>query len=165
MDPKYTISVMIGVALVLTGFGRLRAAESDGGSGASNLILAPDFSFADDSSANFPIRGTGLSAAEPATDRPTVVFFGTAHCFNTNREAERFVAFFGRHREDARFLVVDLDHPSAEQKPLIARLYHGSIPTLAFLSASGRVVYDRAGETSGRRSDTSRLEAILAVTR
>ena len=34
-----------------------------------------------------------------------------------------------------RFLVVDLDHPSREQKALVSRFYRGYIPTLAFLDA------------------------------
>jgi hypothetical protein len=134
-------------------------------SGARDLRLAPDLSFTDDSSANFPIRGVNLAAGELATDRPTVVFFGTSHCFNTNREAERFVAFAARHRDDARFLVVDLDHVAGSQEPLVSRFYRGYIPTLAFVSGSGAVVYDRSGETSSRRGDAAALEAILARTK
>ncbi|HEX9147780.1 MAG TPA: hypothetical protein VF958_01340, partial [Thermoanaerobaculia bacterium] len=65
--------------------------------GASNLFLAPDLSFTDDSSANFPIRGENVSDGGIASDRPTVIFFGTAHCWNTNREAERYVALYRKH--------------------------------------------------------------------
>jgi len=50
---------------------------------------------------------------------------------------------------------------SSEQKPLVARLYKGFIPTLAFLDRSGKVVYNRAGETARERGDASALEAIL----
>ncbi|HYR47094.1 MAG TPA: hypothetical protein VER78_08810, partial [Thermoanaerobaculia bacterium] len=57
--------------------------------------------------------------------------------------------------------VVDLDHPSREQKPLVARFYRGYIPTLAFLDASGSVIYNRSGETATRRGDASGLEEIL----
>ena len=35
------------------------------------------------------------------------------------------------------------------------------VPPLAFLDASGKVVYNRSGETAGRRGDTSGLEEIL----
>src|SRR5262245_43160825 len=63
-----------------------------GPGGAAELTLAPDLSFTDDSSGNFPIRGRNLSEGRIATDRPTIVFYGTSHCWNTNREAERFVA-------------------------------------------------------------------------
>jgi hypothetical protein len=142
------------------GIGLLLAAEKEkpdlavagpGPGGASNLTLAPDLSFTDDSSRHFPIRGENLKDGKIASDRPTAIFFGTSHCWNTNREAERFVALAGKQKDAVRFLVVDLDHPSREQKPLVARFYRGYIPTLAFLDASGSVVYNRSGETAARR--------------
>lgn len=126
-----------------------------------NLTLAPKLSFTDDSSADFPIRGESLKDGRIALDRPTLVFFGTAHCWNTNREAERFVALYAKQKDAARFLVVDLDSPSSEQKPLVARFYSGFIPTLAVLDAKGNVIYDRSGETAGERRDTSGLEELL----
>ena len=124
------------------------AVAGPGPGGARNLTLAPDLSFTDDSSSNYPIRGENLADGKIASDRPTALFFGTSHCWNTNREAERFV-------------VVDLDHPSAEQKPLVAKLYHGYIPTVAFLDRAGRVVYAKSGETARERGDASRLEELL----
>ena len=132
-----------------------------GTGGARNLTLAPDLSFTDDSSSNFPIRGTDLSDGRVASDRPTAIFFGTSHCWNTNREAERFVALYGKAKDSARFLVVDLEHTSPDQKALVSRLYAGLIPTVAFLDRTGAVVYARAGETAGKRGDSSRLEELL----
>jgi len=129
--------------------------------GARNLTLAPDLSFTDDSSSNFPIRGENLRDGSIASDRPTAIFFGTSHCWNTNREAERFVALYAKHRDDARFLVVDVDHPSPEQKTLVSRFFQGYIPTIAVLGRSGKPVYDRPGETSRTRGDIARLEEIL----
>jgi hypothetical protein len=129
--------------------------------GARNLTLAPNLSFTDDSSSNFPIRGENLEDGKIASDRPTAIFFGTSHCWNTNREAERFVALSAKEKDAVRFLVVDLDHPSRDQKALVSRFYRGYIPTLAFLDASGRVVYNRSGETAARRGDTSGLEEIV----
>ncbi|HYK40773.1 MAG TPA: hypothetical protein VE007_00180 [Thermoanaerobaculia bacterium] len=137
------------------------AVAPPGPGGARSLTLAPDLSFTDDSSSNFPIRGSDLSDGRVASDRPTAVFFGTAHCWNTNREAERFVALYAKAKETARFIVVDLEHPSADQKTLVSRLYSGLIPTVAFLDRTGAVVYDRAGETAGKRGDTTRLEELL----
>jgi hypothetical protein len=136
-----------------------------GPGGAVNLSLAPDLSFTDDSSSAFPIRGANLPDGKIASDRPTVIFFGTSHCWNTNRESERFVALYGKHREDARFLVVDLENPSADQRSLIARFYRGAIPTLAFLDRKGEVVYNRAGETARERGDASALEETLKKAR
>ena len=132
-----------------------------GPGGATNLALAPGLSFTDDSSANFPIRGENLTEGKVASDRPTVIFFGTSHCWNTNREAERFVAFYRKKKDAARFLVVDLDDPSPEQKALVARFYRGAIPTLAILGRRGEVIYNRAGETARERADSSALEEIL----
>ncbi len=153
-----------GVALLVAGD---KPAPADfavappGAGGATGLTLAPGLSFTDDSSAEFPIRGENLADGKIASDRPTIIFFGTSHCWNTNREAERFVALSRKHADEARFLVVDLSNPSGEQKPLIARLYKGYIPTVAFLDRKGTVVYDRAGETARERGDASALEEIL----
>jgi hypothetical protein len=132
-----------------------------GPGGASKLSLAAGLSFADDSSSTFPIRGENLADGRIASDRPTAIFLGTSHCWNTNREAERFVVFYRKHRNDARFLVVDLEHPSADQRALVARFSTGYIPTLAFLDRKGDVVYNRAGETARERGDVSGLEKIL----
>ena len=71
------------------------------------------------------------------------------------------MALAAREKDAVRFLVVDLDHPSRDQKALVSRFYRGYIPTLAFLDASGKAVYDEAGETASRRGDTSGLEKIL----
>ena len=125
------------------------------------LTLAPDLSFVDDSSSNFPIRGENMKDGKIASDRPTAIFFGTAHCWNTAREAERFVALYAKEKDAVRFLVVDLNHTSSEQKVLVARFYSGFIPTLAFLDAKGNVVYDRSGETSKERGDFGGLEELL----
>ncbi len=158
------------VAFLLFGLLAVLAAGSEsaplavappGPGGAANLALAPNLSFTDDSSANFPIRGENLGDGKIASDRPTAIFFGTSHCWNTAREAERFVAVFSKEKGAVRFLVVDLDHPSREQKSLVSRFFHGYIPTLAVLDASGRVVYNRSGETASRRGDTAGLEEIL----
>jgi hypothetical protein len=137
------------------------AVASAGAGGARNLTLAPNLSFTDDSSSNFPVRGEGLSDGRIASDRPTVIFFGTAHCWNTNREAERFVALSRRRGESVRFLVVDVEHPSDAQRPLVSRFFRGFIPTLAVLDRFGRPIYDEAGETSSRRGDTTKLERLV----
>ncbi len=160
----------LGASLFLAGVSILAAADNEarplptagpGPGGARNLTLAPNLSFTDDSSSNFPIRGESTEDGKIASDRPTAIFFGTSHCWNTNREAERFVALAAKEKDAVRFLVVDLDRPSRDQKALVSRFYRGYIPTLAFLDASGNVVYNRSGETAGRRGDTSGLEEIL----
>jgi len=153
-----------GVALLVAGDrsgDAVFAVAPPGAGGATGLSLAPGLSFTDDSSSVFPIRGNNLADGRIASDRPTAIFFGTSHCWNTNREAERFVALYRKHREDARFVVVDLENPSADQRKLVAQFYRGFIPTLAFLDRKGTVVYNRAGETARERGDASALEEIL----
>ncbi len=128
---------------------------------ASDLHLAPDLSFTDDSSSNFPIAGNSIGDATVAGDRATIMFFGTAHCWNTNREAERLVALYPKYRDKIDFVIVDLDHPSLAQRLLIAKYYRGAIPTITVIDRKGDVIYNRAGETASTRGDTSNLEALI----
>jgi hypothetical protein len=128
---------------------------------ASDLHLAPDLSFTDDSSSNFPIAGNSIGDATIASDRGTIMFFGTAHCWNTNREAQRLVALYPKYRDKVDFVIVDVNHRSLSQQPLIARYYRGYIPTIAVIDRKGEVLYNRAGETSRTRGDTSYLDALL----
>jgi len=128
---------------------------------ASDLHLAPDLSFTDDSSSNFPIAGNSIGDATVAGDRATIMFFGTAHCWNTNREAERLVALYPKYRDKIDFVVVDVNNPSESQRPLVAKYYRGYIPTITVIDRTGEVIYNRAGETADTRGDTSKLEALL----
>lgn len=139
----------------------LASSEATVSRGATDLDLAPDLSFTDDSSAAFPIRGKSLANGELATDRPTAIFFGAAHCWNTNREAERLVQVYRKRGDAVRFLIVDVEHPSPDQRALVERLYSGSIPTVAVLDPQGAVLYDRAGETAATRGDATALDAIV----
>jgi hypothetical protein len=151
------IAASIGVIMI---FGVVLATEIPGPP-ASDLRLAPDLSFTDDSSANFPIEGKNLSDGAIASDHATVIFFGTANCWNTAREAERLVQLYPRYKDKIRFVVVDLRSPSIAQRVLIARYYHGYIPTIAVIDSTGNVLYDRAGETANERGDTSNLQKLL----
>jgi hypothetical protein len=128
---------------------------------ATDLKLAPDLSFTDDSSPNFPIAGKNLADGSIAADHATVIFFGTANCWNTAREAERLVQLYPRYKDKIRFVVVDLRNPSLAQKPLIARYYQGYIPTIAVIDSRGNLLYDRAGETASERGDASNLQKLL----
>jgi thiol-disulfide isomerase/thioredoxin len=128
---------------------------------ASALTLAPDLSFVDDSSNNFPIAADDAADGTIAGDRPTVIFFGTSHCWNTNREAERLVALYPKYRDRVHFVVVDLKHVAPDQRGLVSKYYEGYIPTLAIFDRSRKVVYDRAGETAARRSETTGLAALI----
>jgi hypothetical protein len=125
------------------------------------LKLAPELSFSDDSSANFPIEGKNLADGSIANDHATVIFFGTANCWNSAREAERLIQVYPQYKDKIRFVVVDLRNPSLAQQALIGRYYHGYIPTIAVIDRDGKVLYDRAGETASERGDTSGLQKLL----
>ncbi|MGB6565473.1 MAG: hypothetical protein WBE69_22965 [Candidatus Binataceae bacterium] len=128
---------------------------------ASGLKLAPDLSFDDDSSPNFPIQGENLSEGSVAPGEATVIFFGTSNCWNTSREAERLVRLYPRFRNRIHFVIVDLNHATPEQQTLVSRYYHGYIPTITAIDSKGNVIYDRAGETASTRGDTSNLQRLL----
>ena len=58
-------------------------------------------------------------------------------------------------------MVVDLKHASPAQQRLADRYYQGYIPTLAIFDKSGRLIYDRAGETASRRTETEHLQELI----
>jgi hypothetical protein len=127
----------------------------------SDLKLAPELSFDDDSSPNFPIQGQNLSEGSIASGEAAVIFFGTSNCWNTAREAERLVKLYPQFRNRIRFVIVDLNHVGPEQETLVSRYYHGYIPTITAIDSKGNLIYDRAGETASTRGDTSNLERLL----
>lgn len=147
----------LGVLVIAAAVAALTAVNSRA---ASDLKLAPNLSFDDDSSPRFPIEGSEMSDAL-APGEAAIIFFGTSNCWNTAREAERLVELYPRYRNRVRFVVVDLNRVSAQQKPLVARYYRGYIPTIAVIDARGKLLYDRAGETARTRGDTSKLQALL----
>jgi len=151
------IAIVIAVALV---FGIALATEAPS-EPAADLRLAPGLSYSDDSSPNFPIVGKNLADGSLANDHATVIFFGTANCWNTAREAERLVQVYPQYKDKVHFVVVDLRSPSVAQRGLIARYYRGYIPTIAVIDSRGNVLYDRAGETSSDRGDASNLQKLL----
>lgn len=151
------VSVSLAVSLIVA----VALAAEVPGPPAGDLKLAPNLSFTDDSSPNFPIEGKNLSDGSIADDHATVIFFGTANCWNTAREAERLVTLYPQYKDKIQFVVVDLRSPSIAQQPLIARYYRGYIPTIAVIDSKGNVIYDRAGETASQRGDTSGLQRLL----
>ena len=128
---------------------------------ADDLHLAPGLSFTDDSSDAFPIRGRHLADATTGDGKATVIFFGASNCWNTNREAERLVSLYPKYEGRVRFVVVDVAHPSDAQKSLVAKHYHGAIPTIVVLAPDGSVLYGRAGETAATRGDAQPLAALI----
>jgi hypothetical protein len=154
-------ALVVSVSLVVSLIFAIALAAELPGPPATDLKLAPSLSFSDDSSSNFPIEGKNLSDGSVANDHATVIFFGTANCWNTAREAERLVQLYPQYKDKIRFVVVDLRNPSLAQQALIGRYYHGYIPTIAVIDRDGKVLYDRAGETASGRGDTSGLQKLL----
>jgi hypothetical protein len=153
--------IKLSVRWILVGIAVLFFAASGPAAAATDLMLAPDLSFTDDSSPNFPIEGKNLADATVARGGPTVIFFGTSNCWNTAREAERLVALYPRYRDHVQFVVVDLNHANPAQRRLADQYYQGYIPTLAIFDKSGRAIYDRAGETASKRGDTEHLQELI----
>jgi hypothetical protein len=156
LKPSALASSFVAVLI----FGVALATQAPGGS-AADLKLAPALSFTDDSSSNFPILGKNLDDGALAKDHATIIFFGTANCWNTAREAERLVNLYPQYKDKIHFVIVDLRHVSAAQSGLVARYYLGAIPTMAVINSAGNVLYDRAGETASQRGDTSNLQKLL----
>ena len=150
-------TVLLAVALVaLSGLTAASAAH-----GAEHLSLAPGLSFTDDSSDRFPIRGDHLDDAAAQPGHATVMFFGAAHCWNTNREAERLVALYPKYQDRVRFIIVDVNRPSPSQRALLQTYYRGSIPTLVVVARDGALLYAEAGETARTRGDTRALDSLI----
>src|SRR6202790_4147901 len=101
-----TIAIVASVAVMLI-FGVVLETEIPGPP-ATDLRLAPELSFSDDSSPNFPIEGKNLSDGAVATDHATVIFFGTANCWNTAREAERLAQLYPRYKHEMNLVFVSL---------------------------------------------------------
>ena len=151
-------TVLLAVAIVaISGLTAASAAH-----GAEHLSLAPGLSFTDDSSDNFPIRGDHLDDAAVQPGRATVMFFGAAHCWNTNREAERLVALYPRYQDRVRFIIVDVNRPSPSQRALLQTHYGGAIPTLVIVARDGALLYAEAGETARTRGDTRALDSLIS---
>jgi hypothetical protein len=128
---------------------------------ASDLTLAPDLSFTDDSSPNFPIRSKDANDGAIARDRPTLIFIGTSHCWNTAREAERVVTLYPKDKDKVHFITIDLNDTSAAQRAIVAKYYRGYIPTIVLFDRRGHLIYDQAGETASNRGDTAALEVLI----
>jgi hypothetical protein len=143
--------ILTAIAMALTG-ASARA--------ASSIALAPNLSFTDDSSPNFPITGEDLSDGI-VPGHATVIFFGTSNCWNTAREAERLVKLYPQYSGRIDFVIVDLNHISIGQQPLVTRYYRGAIPTIAVIGSSGETIYDEAGETASARGDVKNLQKLL----
>jgi hypothetical protein len=128
---------------------------------ASDLTLAPNISFTNDSSKNFPLQGKDLNDAAIPNDRPTLIFFGAAHCWNTAREAERVVKLYPEFKDKVRFLVVDLKNVPTGQQELAKQKPSCWIPGVVVLDKKGKVIYKKSGETALHRGDTSKLRKLL----
>ena len=132
-------ALAISTSMVVCRDFRPRARDrSSGSAGHQHDKLAPDLSFSDDSSPNFPIAGKNLSDCLIAAQPRHAIFFGTANCWNTGCEAECLANLILKTRIRFTSWVVDLRSPSARSEPGIARYYRGYIPAIAVIDSAGQ---------------------------
>ncbi len=85
-----------------------------------------------------------------------VIIYGEG-CFNSKRQARRTVDLYNKYKDQVHFVVVDLDvKRSPEQQKLVKDYYQGSIPHVLVLDASGKALYNSAGEVQ-----TKEIEAVF----
>ena len=71
--------IAFSLAWVLAFVLQMTTVRVPGAGAASGLKLAPQLSFDDDSSPNFPIQGENLSEGSIASREATMIFFGTSN--------------------------------------------------------------------------------------
>jgi len=150
-----TLAWALALLAHLTVFGVPRARA------ASDLRLAPNLSFDDDSSPNFPIQGRNISDGQGLPGEATVIFFRDIQLLEHRPRGRTSRVLYPQFHNRLHFVIVDLRQVSPAQQPLVSRYYHGYIPTITALSSDGKVIYNRAGETAMIRGDTSNLQRLL----
>lgn len=138
MNKRLLPGLMIFFGVVLECTMQLHAAD--------NLKLNPHLDYSSDSVDGPLITGSGMEGGVLA-GIPNYVMIYAEGCYNSKRQARRTVALYERYKGRVNFVVVDLDKPhSGKQQKLIDTYYRNSIPDLIVLNASGKPVYNRAGE-------------------
>lgn len=128
---------------------------------AENLRLRAGISYDTDLDKQFPIVADKLDDVAIETGRPTYIFFGAAGDLNTNRHAKRVVDLYKRYKaSNVKFIVIDVDHPCAEAKPLIKTYYQGYIPAQVVLDKQGNTNWTHSGEVAPSEL-SSRLEKVI----
>ncbi|HWO33745.1 MAG TPA: hypothetical protein VNO32_33535 [Candidatus Acidoferrum sp.] len=125
--------------------------------GASeNLRLNPRLDYSSDSLDGPLISGDHMDEATSAGKPNYIIFYGEG-CFNSKRQARRTVDLYQKYKGRVQFVVIDLGiKRTAQQQELVKSYYRGYIPHVTVLDASGKPVYNSAGEV-----EESAISSIL----
>ena len=114
---------------------------------AENLRLRAGISYVHDMDKGFPIIADRFDDVKLDPDKNTLIFFAAAGDLNTNRQARRVVELYKKYKDQIKFVIVDVDHPTPDTKPLIKAYYQGYIPHQVILDKSGKIFWTHVGET------------------
>ena len=116
------------------------------GFAGDNLKLNPNLDYTSDSQDGPLITGDNMDSGFEAGKPAYIILYGEG-CYNSKRQARRTVSLYAKYKGRVQFVVVDLDHPlSKSQERLQKKYYHGYIPHVVVLDASGAAVYNSSGE-------------------
>jgi hypothetical protein len=118
---------------------------------AINLRLAPGVSFVSDIGTSFPIVGEQMDDFTVQSGRPALIFFGASGDLNTNRQAKRLVQLYGKHHDDTKFIIVNVDNPNASSRELVKKYYPGYVPAQILVDKTGQTVWSQVGEVSRKK--------------
>jgi hypothetical protein len=115
-----------------------------------NLKLNPNLDYTSDSQDGPLITGDKMEAGVIAGKPACIIVYGEA-CYNSKRQARRTVSLYEKYKGQVQFVVIDLDrYLSRAQQELRQKYYHGTIPHVVVLNASGTVLYNADGEVEER---------------
>jgi thiol-disulfide isomerase/thioredoxin len=118
--------------------------------GIDNLKLNSKLDYSSDSLDGPLITGDDAQSGFVSGKTNYVIIYGEG-CFNSKRQARRTVELYQKYRDQVHFVVVDLDEKrSPEQQKLVKEYYEGSIPHVLILDASGKPLYNSAGEVDSK---------------
>src|SRR4029077_15214707 len=123
---------------------------------SENLRLNPRLDYSSDRLDGPLINGDHMDEAAVAGKPNYIIFYGEG-CFNFKRQARRTVDLYQKYKGRVQFVVIDLDIKRTEQQQeLVKSYYPRSIPHVTILDASGKAVYNSAGEV-----EESTISSIL----
>lgn len=115
---------------------------------AENLRLRAGISYVHDLDKGFPIIADKLDDVKIESTKPCLIFFAAAGDLNTNRQAKRIVDLYKKYKDQVKFVVVDVDHPSnPETKQIIKTYYQGYIPQQVVIDKEGKTFWTHCGES------------------
>jgi thiol-disulfide isomerase/thioredoxin len=118
--------------------------------GIDNLKLNSKLDYSSDSLDGPLITGDDAQSGFVSGKTNYVIIYGEG-CFNSKRQARRTVELYNKYRDQVHFVVVDLDEKrSPDQQKLVKQYYEGSIPHVLILDASGKPLYNSAGEVDSK---------------